>query len=103
MTKEIGTNREDATPLAIAWQSRIRLNPFAEPGIEYYGQISSISGASTPNQGEPVQHRIGPVLVGQYNMYRYGKIRYEVGYLFGLNHATERGAVRWRIEYEKPF
>lgn len=103
VTKEIGTNREDATPLSIAWQSRLRLNAYAEPGIEYYGQIGSIAGRSTTDQAEPVQHRLGPVLVGQYNMYRYGKIKYELGYLFGLNAATERGAVRWRLEYEKPF
>ncbi len=103
VTKEIGTNREDATPLSIAWQSRLRLNAYFEPGIEYYGQIGSIAGASTPDQQEPVQHRLGPVLVGQYNLYRYGKIKYELGYLFGLNAATERGAVRWRLEYEKPF
>jgi hypothetical protein len=103
VTKQIGSGREDATPLSIAWQSRIRLNPLAEPGIEYYGQISSIAGASTPDQAEVTQHRIGPVLVGQYNMFQYGKIKYEIGYLFGLNDATEHGAVRWRLEYEKPF
>jgi hypothetical protein len=103
VTKQIGSNREDATPLAIAWQSRLRLNPLFEPGIEYYGQISSIAGASTPDQQAPVQHRLGPALVGQYNMFQYGKVKYEFGYLFGLNTATERGAVRWRFEYEKAF
>jgi hypothetical protein len=36
-------------------------------------------------------------------MFEYGKVKYEVGYLFGLNTATERGAVRWRLEYEKAF
>jgi hypothetical protein len=103
VTKQIGSNREDATPLAIAWQSRLQLNPLYQPAIEYYGQISSISGASTPDQQAPVQHRLGPALVGQYNMFEYGKVKYEVGYLFGLNTATERGAVRWRLEYEKAF
>ena len=103
VTKEIGSNREDATPLAIAWQSRLQLDPLYQPAIEYYGQISSISGASTPDQEAPVQHRLGPALVGQYNLFEYGKIKYELGYLFGLNTATERGAVRWRLEYEKAF
>ena len=103
VTKQIGSGREDATPLSIAWQSRLQLNPFFEPGFEYYGQISSIAGASTPDQEAAVQHRLGPVLVGQYNMFQYGKIKYEFGYLFGLNNATERGAARWRFEYEKAF
>lgn len=98
--KEIGLNHSDATPLSIAWQSRLRLNALYEPAIEYYGQVSSIAGSST---GSPQQHRLGPALIGQYNMYQYGKFKYELGYLFGLNKATERGAVRWRFEYEKAF
>ena len=43
------------------------------------------------------------MIVGLYNMYRYGKIKYEIGFDFGLTKATEKGAVRWRLEYEKPF
>ena len=100
VSKEIGSNRQDATPLSVSWQSRLRLNSYLEPGLEYYGNLSSIAGSST---GTPVQHRMGPVLVGQYNMFQYGKIKYEAGYLFGLNNATEQGAFRWRFEYEKAF
>ena len=98
--KQIGSNRQDATPLSIAWQSRLRLNALFEPGIEYYGQLSSIAGAST---GTPQQHRLGPVLVGKYGLAGYGDVKYELGYVFGLNQATERGALRWRLEYEKAF
>lgn len=100
VTKEIGLHRSEATPLAVAWQSRLQLNQYFQPGVEYYGSISSIAGTS---HDEATQHRLGPVLVGQYNMFQYGKIKYEVGYLFGLNRRTEQGAVRWRLEYEKPF
>jgi len=100
VAKQIGSGRQDATPLSIAWQSRLRLNPLYGPAIEYYGQISSIAGPST---GTPQQHRLGPVLVGQYGLEGYGDIKYELGYLFGLNQATERGALRWRLEYEKAF
>ena len=99
-TKEIGLHRSDATPLEIAWQSRLQLNQYFQPGIEYYGNLTSIAGMSN---GEATQHRLGPVLVGQYNLFQYGKIKYEIGYLFGLNQRTEQGAVRWRLEYEKPF
>jgi hypothetical protein len=99
-TKEVGRNRSDATPLAVAWQSRIQLNQFFQPGVEYYGNVTSIAGLSN---GDATQHRLGPALVGQYNMFQYGKIKYEAGYLFGLNQATERGTIRWRFEYEKAF
>jgi hypothetical protein len=100
VAKQVGSNRQDATPLSIAWQSRLQLNPLYEPAIEYYGQISSIAGNST---GSPQQHRLGPALIGQYSLDGYGQLKYELGYLFGLNQATERGALRWRFEYEKGF
>lgn len=100
VTREVGHNHSDFTPILAAWQTRVRLDPLFEPGIEYYLQTSPV--ASPTQAGDP-QHRIGPVIVGLYNMYQYGKVKYELGYLFGLNRATEQGAVRWRLEYEKPF
>src|SRR5579885_2389659 len=99
-SKEVGRNRSDETPVSIAWQTRLRLHPMFEPGIEYYGDFLPIEGRDAT--GEP-QHRLGPGLFGLVNFYQYGKLRYEVGYLFGLNRATERGVVRWRLEFEKSF
>ena len=100
VTKEVGRNRSSVTPILIAWQTRARLDPMFEPGIEYYAQLNPV--ASPTSAGDP-QHRLGPVVVGVYNMYALGKLKYELGYLFGLNNATEQGAVRWRLEYEKAF
>jgi len=100
VTKQIGRNRNDATPVELAWQSRIRINPFFEPGIEYYGNFNTIADRLTVTGPG---HRIGPVIVGIYNFHEYGALRYEAGYLFGLNNATENGTIRWRLEYEKAF
>jgi high-affinity iron transporter len=99
-TRTIGNNRTDATEFFTAWQSRLLVNPLFQPGFEYYGLIDQIM-----NPGKPAdqQHRIGPVLVGLNNFAPYGKLKYEVGYLFGLTQATPRGTVRWRLEYEIPF
>jgi hypothetical protein len=99
-SKEIGHNRSDATPLLVSWQSRIRLHPQFEPGVELYSAIDDIAA---PGKLADQQHRIGPIFAGLYPFYRFGKIKYEAGYLFGLTHATESGAVRWRLEYEIPF
>jgi high-affinity iron transporter len=99
-TRTVGNNSTDATQLNTAWQSRLLVNPLAQPGVEYYGQINQIAN---PGKLADQQHRIGPVLVGLANFAPYGKLKYEVGYLFGLTSATERGAVRWRFEYEIPF
>jgi hypothetical protein len=98
--KEVGHNRSDATPLFFSWQSRVRLHPQFEPGVELY---STIDDVAAPGKVADQQHRIGPMFAGVYPLYRLGKIEYEVGYLFGLTRATERGAVRWRFEYEIPF
>ena len=99
-TRTVGNNRTDATQLFTAWQSRLLLNPLFQPGLEYYGQINEILN---PGKAADQQHRIGPAIVGVNNFAPYGKLKYEVGYLFGLTDATPRGTVRWRLEYEIPF
>jgi hypothetical protein len=98
--KQVGEARNDATPVALSWQSRLRLDNLFQPGFEYYGNLNNIAG---PTAMTDPTHRAGPVLVGFYNMYQYGKVKYELGYLVGLNDATERGTIRWRFEYEKSF
>jgi hypothetical protein len=98
--KEIGHGRTDATDLSVAWQSRWRLNQYAEPGIEYYADIPDLQN---PGKSAEQQHRIGPVLVGLVAFAPYGKIKYEAGYLVGLTRATERGTLRWKLEYEAHF
>ena len=99
-SKEIGRNRTDNTPFLYAWQSRLRLDPHFEPGVEVYGEINDIEKAG---KLADQQHRMGPVLVGLHSLAPYGKVKYEVGYLFGVTRAAEKGAVRWRLEYEIPF
>jgi hypothetical protein len=98
--KTVGNNSTDATRLNTAWQSRLVIHSLFEPGFEYYGQIDQIV-----NPGKPADqlHRIGPVLVGLQSFAPYGKLKYEIGYQFGLTDATPRGTLRWRFEYEIPF
>lgn len=43
------------------------------------------------------------MLAGAANFAPYGKLKYEVGYLFGLTPASGRSAIRWRLEYEITF
>lgn len=98
--KEVGRNRTDDTPMFFAWQSRLRLDPLFEPGVELFSQIENIEA---PGQLADQQHRLGPMFAGVYSLAPYGHVSYELGYLFGVTHATEQGAVRWRLEYEIPF
>jgi hypothetical protein len=41
--------------------------------------------------------------VGALSFSPYGKLKYEVGYMFGMTQASPRGAVRWKLEYEIAF
>jgi hypothetical protein len=100
VTKEAGPHHSDDTPLLVAWQSRLRVNPLFEPGVELFSQIDNIT---SPGKLAEQQHRLGPMFAGAYSLAPHGNLKYEVGYLFGLTHATEQGTVRWRLEYEIPF
>ena len=50
----------------------------------------------------------GPVAVGSLNLNELGlghagKLKYELGWLFGATPATAAGTLRWRLELEIPF
>jgi high-affinity iron transporter len=99
-SKELGHDRSDDTGLSVAWQSRLRLHPLFEPGIELYGDVADID---RPGKLAEQQHRLGPMFAGLLSFAPYGAIKYEAGYLFGLTRSTENGTARWRLEYEIPF
>jgi len=98
--REAGSASSGRTGFSFAWQSRFRIDPLFEPGIEYYAAIDDLRHAGA---FDDQAHRAGPVMAGLYSFAPYGKIKYQIGYLFGLNEATEDGVWRWRIEYEIPF
>lgn len=94
---QIGHNASGATPLYIAWQSRLRVNPWFQPGFEYFGLV---------NGDTPDQHRLGPVIASHFllsSLGLRGGIRTELAYLAGLTPATEHGTLRWHVEFEVPF
>jgi hypothetical protein len=95
--KTAGHNASGETPIKPAWQSRLLVHPMFQPGIEYFGEI---------NSGEPAQHRFGPVIASDFALAPFGlrgTIKSEVSYLAGLTAATERGTVRWHLEYGIAF
>ena len=101
--KEVGPLGSPADKFQYGWQTRYRWNQFFQPGIEFFGEIADISNAGSFNQQ---QLRIGPMIAGSYNLGTIGglgKIKYEVGYLFGVTTATEQQTLRTRLEFEMPF
>jgi hypothetical protein len=103
LTREVGHNRGDRTGLFVAAQSRLRLHPLFEPGVELYYSVNDVRRSGRFADQEVFA---GPVLAGAYALGRAGlpgKVKYEVGYLFGATAQSSRGAVRWRFEYELSF
>ena len=100
LSRDVGHDSSKATGFEYAWQSLILTHPLISPGIELYGTIDDIAH---PGPTAQQQHLVGPVLVGAVSFSPYGKLKYEVGYLFGLTPASGHGAVRWKLEYEIAF
>jgi hypothetical protein len=100
LSRDVGHDSSKATGLQVSWQSVALLTPLLAPGFEYYGIIDDLAH---PGPASQQQHLIGPVLTGAHSFAPYGKLKYEVGYLFGVTPASGRSAVRWKLEYEITF
>jgi hypothetical protein len=88
-----------------AWQTRWNIWRPLSPAIEIYGDAGPLGASPKLSQQ---QLMIGPVGVGslqlsQLGLGKAGKLKYEIGYLFGTTSASPQGAVRWRVELEVPF
>ena len=101
-TKELGAGSVGPLTMRPSAQSRLRLVPYFEPGIEYYGRLTL--GA----HGDEPQHRIGPMFAGRIRLPELGinapgGIKYDAAYLRGLTHDTDPSTFRVRIELEFPL
>jgi hypothetical protein len=100
LSRDVGHNATSATGFQYAWQSLMLTHPLISPGVEFYGTIPDLAHAGPSAQQH---HSVGPVLAGAVNFAPYGKLKYEVGYQFGLTPAFGHSAVRWKLEYEIVF
>lgn len=105
-TKELGPDQEThGVDFSYRWQSRWNIWAPLSPAIEIYGDTGVLGQGSKLSQQQLL---IGPVGVGalqfsQLGLGRAGKLKYEIGWLFGATQASPRGALRWRLEVEIPF
>jgi hypothetical protein len=88
-----------------AWQSRWNLWAPLSPAVEIYGDTGVLGHTPPLSQQELLA---GPVAVGALNLNdlhvgHAGKLKYELGWLFGLTPATALGTLKWRLELEIPF
>jgi hypothetical protein len=106
LTRQLGPAQEThGLEFSYAWQSRWNVWPPLSPALEIYGEtgtLGRIPGLSRQ------QLLVGPVGVGSLKMSdlglgRAGKLKYELGWLFGATGASPQGSLRWRLELEFPF
>lgn len=91
-SKEVTAHAKKEIEGGAAWSSKWRLNPYFEPGFEYHASFGEIRLRQPYNEQE---HQVGPMLYG-----KVGKVRYELGYLFGISPASPDGMLKWNLELE---
>ena len=99
VSRTLGHGATRAMGLEYAWQSRLFLNGYAGSAIEAYGEIENLAHSGHYRQQS---HVAGPALVGGIDLHP-GKLKYEVGYMFGLTPAAPYGGARWKLELEFHF
>ena len=101
-TKQLGAGSIGPLTMLPRAQSRLRLHPYFEPGIEYYGRLS------LGDHGDEPHHRVGPMFAGRIRLPELGinatgAIKYDAAYPRGLTHDTDPSTFRVRIELEFPL
>jgi hypothetical protein len=106
LTRELGPNQDThGLEFSYAWQSRWNVWAPLSPAVEIYGDAGVIGRSPKLSQQALL---VGPVAVGALQLHdlglgHAGKIKYEVGWLFGATEASPQGTLRWRLELEIPF
>jgi hypothetical protein len=101
-TKQMGAGSVGPLSMFVAAQSRLRLDPHFEPGIEYYGIFT------LGEHGEEPQHRLGPAVAGRIGFREFGLdapggIKYDAAYLRRIAGETDPSTFRVRFELEFPL
>jgi hypothetical protein len=99
-SKDVGNHAAGATAVSVAWQTRLTVSRFFDPGVELYSTPGTLT-SFTPLQRQ--DNRAGPVFYGSLRTVGASKLNYEVGYLFGLTRGAPAGTAKWKLEYEFRF
>lgn len=99
--RQLGAHGDSGVSFTYRLQERWRLMEAFEPAIEAFGELGKVDNFESPNRQE---HMVGPAVQGAINIdWLPGRLRYDVGYLFGVTSATPGGTLKSVIEYEFRF
>lgn len=105
-TRQLGPDQtSQRLDFTYAAQTRWNIWQPLSPAIEVYGDAGALGASPKFSQQQLL---VGPVGVGslrfaQLGLGSAGKLKYEIGWLFGATSASPQGTLRWRIEAEIPF
>ncbi len=106
LTRELGPDQTTSRlDFSYAWQTKWNLWEKLSPAIEVYGDAGLIGRSPRLSQQQVL---VGPVAIGALKLNdlglgHAGKLKYELGWLFGATGASPQGTLRWRMELEIPF
>jgi len=106
LTRQLGPDQtSQGLDFSYAWQSRWNLWAPLSPAVEIYGDAGTLGASPRLSQQQLL---VGPVAIGALNLHELGlgtagKLKYELGWLFGATRASPTGTLRWRVEVEIPF
>ena len=99
-TQEFGSGASGGQSVDFRAQSVWRISPLFAPGAEAYWQPGKVGGLDGFNAQGLI---VGPVVTGGVRLGQAVKLKYEIGYLFGLTNASPNGTVRGLLELEWRF
>jgi len=100
LSREIGRGASSHFDVDYRLQIQWQVLPRFAAAVEVYGKPGAISGFDDVRDQMLMA---GPVGLGSMSFGAAGKLKYAVGYLFGLTRATERGTMKAVLEYEHAF
>jgi hypothetical protein len=89
---ELGKRARGGTDVNLGWKTKYRLDPAFEPGVETYLDFGK---TGSTNRRSPDKYQWGPVVSGKLP----GGVKYDVGYLFGMNNAVPHGRLKYILTY----
>jgi hypothetical protein len=100
LEKEFGATADGHFNFQYAWETRIALGTWVEPGFQAYGTTGPIGNSLPASQQD---HRMGPQLFANLGPIGPGALKMNGGILFGLTPTAPRQTWRWQMEYELHF
>jgi hypothetical protein len=89
---EVGDDARGGTNFSVGWKTKYKWRPSVEPGFEAYADFGKFGASASET---PDKYLLGPNLSGRLAP----GVKYDVGFLFGLNDDTPDGRLKIILTY----